>query len=1010
MTFLHKLARRLARLKAGTLAAVAVVSAAAAIVGCEQPISHFVTPTVSRLVVSPQVVTLQPDQTQDFMAVGFTPTGDTAQVDVTWSASRGSLSDKGTKGGRHYGQYRNAQCGTSTVTATAHPGNVTGEASVTVTCPVVGSVTVTPPTASVPAGQTVQLTATPHDTAGNPLAGFAVTWSSSNTAAATVDANGLVSGVAAGSATITATSGGQSGTSSITVTTAAPVPVATVTVSPTSGTVVVGLTLPLTATLKDAAGNVLTGRTITWSSNSSAATVSPSGVVTGVAAGSATITATSEGQSGTSAVTVTAAAPPPVASVTVSPASGGVQVGQKLQLSVTLKDANNNVLTGRVVAWTSSSASATVDGSGLVTGVASGSATITATSEGKSGTAAITVTAPVVAAATVSVGDIFFKSDHNGTQNPAVDTIPVGGTVTWNWVGALSHGIQSTGSPSFTSSATLTGVGSQYSFTFNTAGTYTYDCVVHGTSMTGRVVVLAPVSSVTVSLASSSVVMGGTDQGMATLKDAAGNILTGRTVSWSSSNSSIASVNTSGLVTGVTAGSATITATSEGKSGSATITVTPVPVASVTVSLASPSVVVRGTDQATATLKDAAGNILTGRTVSWSSSNTSIASVSTSGLVTGVAAGTATITATSGGQSGSATITVTLAPVASVTVSLASASVLVGATDQATATLKDAGGNILTGRAVSWSSSNTSIASVNTSGLVTGVAAGTATITATSEGKSGSATITVTASSGGATFGHVFIVTEENTDYADAIGSSSMPYLNSLAQQYGLATQYYANTHPSIGNYFELATGQILTNDDNSSTIQTVDNVVRELLKAGKTWKSYAEDLPSVGYTGGDQGNYARKHNVFALLSDVVNNATQVKNLVPFTQFATDLRNGTLPSFSNIVPNLCNDAHDCSLGTADRWLSNNIGPLLSSATFQQDGLLIITFDEAGSDNANGGGKVAWVVVSPKAKRGYQSTTKYQHQSTLRLTLKALGVTVFPGAASGAPDMTEFFTP
>ena len=153
MTFLHKLARRLARLKAGTLAAVAVVSAAAAIVGCEQPVSQFVTPTVSRLVVSPQVVTLQPDQAQDFMAVGFTPTGDTAQVDVTWSTSRGSLSDKGTKGGRHYGQYRNAGCGTSTVTATAHPGNVTGEASVTVTCPVVGSVTVTPPTASVAAGQ-----------------------------------------------------------------------------------------------------------------------------------------------------------------------------------------------------------------------------------------------------------------------------------------------------------------------------------------------------------------------------------------------------------------------------------------------------------------------------------------------------------------------------------------------------------------------------------------------------------------------------------------------------------------------------------------------------------------------------------------------------------------------------------------------------------------------------------------------------------------------------------------
>jgi len=293
---------------------------------------------------------------------------------------------------------------------------------------------------------------------------------------------------------------------------------------------------------------------------------------------------------------------------------------------------------------------------------------------------------------------------------------------------------------------------------------------------------------------------------------------------------------------------------------------------------------------------------------------------------------------------------------------------------------------------------------------VTGVAAGTATITATSESKSGSAAITVTASSGGgATFGHVFLVTEENTNYSDSYGSA-MSYLTSLANTYGLATQYYAVTHPSIGNYFQLATGQILTNDDNSSTIQTVDNVVRELLKAGKTWKSYAEDLPSVGYTGGDQGNYARKHNVFALLSDVVNDATQVKNLVPFTQFATDLKNGTLPSFSNIVPNLCNDAHDCSLSTADRWLSNNIGPLISSSTFQQDGLLIITFDEAGSDNTNGGGKVEWVVVSPKAKRGYQSTTVYKHQSTLRLILKGLGVTVFPGDAARAPDMTEFFTP
>ena len=350
-------------------------------------------------------------------------------------------------------------------------------------------------------------------------------------------------------------------------------------------------------------------------------------------------------------------------------------------------------------------------------------------------------------------------------------------------------------------------------------------------------------------------------------------------------------------------------------------------------------------------------------------------------------------------------------PVASVTVAPTSASAHVGDTLRLSATPWDSSGNILAGRRIAWTSDSTAVATVTSSGLVRAVAAGSSTIRATSEGKTGTAPVTVTTSGGGsAPFGHVFVVTEENHDYAAVIGSSSMPYLNSLAQQYGLATQYYANTHPSIGNYFMLATGQIITNNDSYSTIVTVDNVVRRLLAGGKTWKSYAEDLPAVGYTGGDVGNYARKHNVFALLSDVANDSTQRRNLVPFTAFATDFANGTLPDFSNIVPNLCNDAHDCSLGTADTWLRNNIAPLLASPTFQRDGLLIILFDEAGSDNTNGGGRIAWVVVSSKAKTGYKSTTLYQHQSTLRMILEALGLMQFPGAAATAPGMGEFFTP
>src|SRR2546426_8881733 len=194
-----------------------------------------------------------------------------------------------------------------------------------------------------------------------------------------------------------------------------------------------------------------------------------------------------------------------------------------------------------------------------------------------------------------------------------------------------------------------------------------------------------------------------------------------------------------------------------------------------------------------------------------------------------------------------------------------------------------------------------------------------------------------------------------------------------------------------------LATGQIITNNDSYSTIVTVDNVVRRLLAGGKTWKSYAEDLPAVGYTGGDVGNYARKHNVFALLSDVVNDSMQRSNLVPFTVFATDLANGTLPDFSNIVPNLCNDAHDCSLSTADTWLGNNIAPLLTSPTFQRDGLLIILFDEAGSHNTKGGRRGRPVGSRRGSDKGLPPAPRYPPAGPGRLSRRGTGAPRAPAA-------------
>jgi hypothetical protein len=103
---------------------------------------------------------------------------------------------------------------------------------------------------------------------------------------------------------------------------------------------------------------------------------------------------------------------------------------------------------------------------------------------------------------------------------------------------------------------------------------------------------------------------------------------------------------------------------------------------------------------------------------------------------------------------------------------------------------------------------------------------------------------------------HVFIVMLENHSYSNVIGNASMPYLNELATRYAYAESYYANTHPSIGNYFELTTGQVTTNDDGYSQTVSEDNIVRHLIAVGKTWKEYSEGLPYVGYVGGDSGEY----------------------------------------------------------------------------------------------------------------------------------------------------------
>jgi phosphatidylinositol-3-phosphatase len=259
------------------------------------------------------------------------------------------------------------------------------------------------------------------------------------------------------------------------------------------------------------------------------------------------------------------------------------------------------------------------------------------------------------------------------------------------------------------------------------------------------------------------------------------------------------------------------------------------------------------------------------------------------------------------------------------------------------------------------------------------------------------------------TFNHVVLVIEENHNFSEVIGNPSMPYFNSLASQYSLAKEYFANAHPSLPNYLMLTTGEMETfNDQFTGTIGD-DNIVRELVKAGKSWKAYMESIPSAGYLGADAPPYVRRHNPFSYLSDVQNDSSQAANIVPFTQFASDLANNTLPQFSFISPDLNNDAHNGTLAAADSWLQSNMAPLIASPAFKSGGLLIITFDEAeDTDLDHGGGQVPTLIISSNAKSNFQSQTMYQHQSTLRLSLAASGVDKFPGQSATAPDMTEFF--
>ena len=507
--------------------------------------------------------------------------------------------------------------------------------------------------------------------------------------------------------------------------------VARVTATPSQLTVLVDESKGITARAFDAVGNPLS-RPLFWSvSNPSVVTVTQGGVVTGVSSGTAQVAASAGGKSVIVPVTV---APRAVALVRLTPATSTIRVGANTALTAQLLDSTGATLVGPTVAWSTSAATvATVSGTGVVTGVTPGSVTITARAGSVSGTAVVEVQAIPVASVVVT---------------PTTATILDGATLTLAASPRDSAGRTLTGrTVTWASSANAVASVSSNGVVLAVApGTATITAASEGKTATSSVTVApVPVASVTVSPATANLNVGQTLTLAARVADSTGAVLNGRAVAWVSNRTTVATVNaTTGVVTAVATGTATITATSGGKSGTSTITVAVVPVATVQVTPANATMLPGETLRLTARTLDAKGVVLAGRPVAWIAGAPAIASIDTTGLVTAVAVGSSVIVASSEGARTSVPITVVPVTVARVTVSPASRSLEVTKALQLTASITDIRGRAIPGKVATWTSSNPNVATVSSTGRVQTVALGTATITATCDGQSGTSVITVT--------------------------------------------------------------------------------------------------------------------------------------------------------------------------------------------------------------------------------------------------------------------------
>jgi acid phosphatase len=250
-------------------------------------------------------------------------------------------------------------------------------------------------------------------------------------------------------------------------------------------------------------------------------------------------------------------------------------------------------------------------------------------------------------------------------------------------------------------------------------------------------------------------------------------------------------------------------------------------------------------------------------------------------------------------------------------------------------------------------------------------------------------------------FTHVVVVVFENEEATSIAGSPDAPTFNALARRYATLTDYDAVAHPSLPNYLALVSGSTHgISSDCTDCVVHARNLSDTLAAAGKTWKTYAEDLPSPGFTGGSAGRYAKKHDPFLYFHDVLASRARRDRVVPFTRMALDLARHRLPDFSLVIPNLCDDMHDCSVATGDAWLKAHVVPLLSSGQLR-GGVVFVVFDEGTSDTG-GGGRIDALALGPTVRAHSRFTRATNHYGLLRTIEDAWGLPRLGLSRTGTP--------